>query len=502
MANTGNGLEGDEAKRILVESTPMPPQLAGEANSLPHEELNEKSASPDPSSEDDAPQQSPPPTTTGLKLALTIVGLCLSVFCVALDNTIIATAIPRITDQFHAIQDVGWYGSAYLLTTCAFQLFFGKLYYLFNIKYTFLVALFIFELGSLIAAVAPTSVALIVGRAIAGVGSAGLFAGALIIIAFTTPLDKRPMYQGMLGGMYGIASVVGPLWGGTTYAWSNGRIIALFIIWALAMIAFVGVQIWMGESATVPPRIGAQRTVASASVFALCLGGAFYLLIYFLPIWFQAVKGTDALRSGVDTIPLILSNTFGVFFSGGLSTAFGHYMPYVYLCVLLTSVGSGLLTLLNPSTSTGRWIGYQILYGFGCGCAFQLPQIAAQAVLPQQDVPVGVAITLFATMLGGSLFVSTGNNVLNNGLVKNLSALKIPNLNPQDIVDIGATELRSSVPSQFIVPAVQAYNSAVTKTFQVALILSCLSVLGAAGMEWRSVKAPKKAELPEDKDSA
>lgn len=104
-----------------------------------------------------------PDYPTGLKLAVIMFGLCLSVFCVALDNTIIATAIPRITDDFHALQDVGWYGSAYLLTTCAFQLFYGKLYSRFNIKLVFLTALFIFEAGSLICGTAPNSIALIVG---------------------------------------------------------------------------------------------------------------------------------------------------------------------------------------------------------------------------------------------------------------------------------------------------------------------------------------------------
>lgn len=96
----------------------------------------------------------------------------------------------------------------------AFQLPFGKVYSLFSPKWTFLVALFVFELGSLICAISPTSVALIVGRAIAGIGAAGVFSGALVIIAHSAPMDKRPSYQGMLGGMFGIASICGPLIGG------------------------------------------------------------------------------------------------------------------------------------------------------------------------------------------------------------------------------------------------------------------------------------------------
>lgn len=111
------------------------------------------------------------------------------------DNTIIATAIPRITDHFKALNDVGWYGSSYLLTTCAFQLLFGKFYTFFSIKWTYLGAIFVFEIGSAICGAAPTSVALIVGRAIAGLGSAGIFAGALVIIAYTVPLHKRPICE-------------------------------------------------------------------------------------------------------------------------------------------------------------------------------------------------------------------------------------------------------------------------------------------------------------------
>jgi MFS family permease len=128
------------------------------------------------------------------------------------DNTIIATAIPRITDEFKALNDVGWYGSSYLLTTCAMQLIFGKFYTYYSIKWVYIAALGIFELGSLICGVAPNSTALIVGRAIAGVGSAGIFSGAILIVANTVPLRQRPTYMGAIGGMYGIASVAGPLW--------------------------------------------------------------------------------------------------------------------------------------------------------------------------------------------------------------------------------------------------------------------------------------------------
>ncbi|KAK0742338.1 major facilitator superfamily domain-containing protein [Apiosordaria backusii] len=164
-----------------------------------------------PASPQDDPQVIYP---TGLKLYLIISSLCLSVFLVALDQTIIAPALGAITTEFSSVRDIGWYGASYLLTTTALQPCYGSLYRMFSVKYTYLLAVFIFEIGSLICAVAPTSNAFIVGRAIAGMGTAGLFSGSIVILSYTLPLRKRPAAFGLIGGMWGISSVAGPLLGG------------------------------------------------------------------------------------------------------------------------------------------------------------------------------------------------------------------------------------------------------------------------------------------------
>ncbi|KAK3337625.1 major facilitator superfamily domain-containing protein [Cercophora scortea] len=499
----------------------------------------------------------------GPKLIGIIVSLMLAVFCVALDNTIIAVAIPKITDDFHALNDVGWYGSAYLLTTCSFQLLFGKLYALFNIKLVFLSALFIFEVGSLVCAVAPSSIVLIVGRAIAGLGGSGIFSGALVTIAHIVPLRNRPVIFGGIGGVYGVASVAGPLmggaftdkliwrwcfyinlpiggatvvgillllklkphkkptttkswvqfarsldpagttllvasiiclvlalsWGGVDYPWSNGRIIALFVVFGLGLLGFCWLQVALDENdATVPLRVAAQRTVAASSLFGLCVGGSFFVFVYFVPLWFQAIKGTSAVTAGVYSLPLILAQVIAIIASGGLVTTFGYFAPFFIACSIVSSIGAGLTLLLTPDSSQAAWAGYTFLYGFGTGLGFQQGGVAAQAVLPFADVSVGTAVVLFVQILGGAVFVSVAQNTFANRLVENIVALGIPNLDVSSIIRAGATGIRNVVDAEHLPAVIVAYNDALLQAFRVGLILSALSIIGAVGVEWKSVK--------------
>ncbi|KAL2106926.1 hypothetical protein VUR80DRAFT_5946 [Thermomyces stellatus] len=159
---------------------------------------NEKMSTPDESSssilnEDD---ESAEPLPKGITLALIVFALCMSILVMSLDNNVIATAIPTITTEFASLPDMGWYGSAYLLTTASLQLLFGKLYTFFSIKWVFLAAVAVFELGSLVCGLARDSATLIAGRAVAGVGGAGIFSGAFTVLAYSVPLEKRPVYTG------------------------------------------------------------------------------------------------------------------------------------------------------------------------------------------------------------------------------------------------------------------------------------------------------------------
>lgn len=156
-------------------------------------------------------------------------------FLTNFEQTIVATAIPKITDEFLSLDDVSWYGSAFMMTTGGFQSTWGKAYKYFPLKKVFLIAIFIFELGSLVCGVAPNSVAFIIGRAIAGGGAAGIGSGTFTIIAFTAKPRLRPALISIIGASYGIASAVGPLVGGVfadkvTWRWCNLALIPLHLL--------------------------------------------------------------------------------------------------------------------------------------------------------------------------------------------------------------------------------------------------------------------------------
>ncbi|KAJ7671545.1 major facilitator superfamily domain-containing protein [Mycena polygramma] len=521
--------------------------------------LNEKVDPSDPSAAQIVEEEEYP---QGLKLGILIAALALAVFLVALDNTIIATAIPRITDEFQSLDDVGWYGSAYLLATASVQLLFGKFYTFLPIKYVFLTAISIFEIGSVVCGAAPNSVALIVGRAIAGLGSAGIFTGALIIIAHSVPLIKRPMYTGVIGAMYGLASVAGPLmggaftdkvtwrwcfyvnlpigavalavitlffkmpksadlqteniswrervvqfdpwgtvifipaiiclllalqWGGSKYEWKNARIIALFVIFGVFISIFVAIQIWQQDNATVPPRIFKQRSIWSGGLYSICMGSSFFILVFYLPIWFQAIKGVSAVKSGIDNIPMVLSLVVGSILSGALVSVWGYYTPWMLASSVLMAIGAGLISTFKTNTGHAHWIGYQVIYGLGYGFGAQAPLIAAQTVLELHDIPTGTSINIFLQTLGGALFISVGQNVFQNKLLSGLVS-RVPGVAPVIVFAAGATNLKNAIDPQYLPVVLEVYNNALVSAFYVSIAMASLSLLGGLIMEWRSMK--------------
>ena len=282
-------------------------------------------------------------------------------------------------------------------------------------------------------------------------------------------------------------------WGGTTYAWDSGRIIALFVIFAVLIIVFLVIQWKQQEQATVPPRIFKKRSVWSGAFFSFCIGAAFLSSVYFLPIWFQAVQGASAVQSGIRNLPMLIATVLMSVIAGGTVTALGYYTPFMLLCSVLTSIGYGLLSMFQPGISSGKWIGYQILAGAGVGFGMQQPMIAVQTVLDIKDVPTGTSVIVFVQTLGGALFVSIAQNVFTNKLIEYVRAY-VPGLDPQIVLATGATSIQTQIPKEYLEGVTQAYNDSLTKTFLVCAALAAASIVGSAIIEWKSVKG-KKIEM-------
>lgn len=261
-------------------------------------------------------------------------------------------------------------------------------------------------------------------------------------------------------------------------------------MFGILAIAFGVVQLWQQDNATVPPRVLKKQSIAFGGWFAFCLGASFFVLIYYIPIWFQAIKGTSAVESGIRNLPMILGLVIISIAAGIGITLLGYYTPFMIISSVLMSIGVGLLSTFKVSTGHSMWIGYQALYGFGVGFGMQQPLIAAQTVCTLEDVPTATAIINFSLTLGGALFVSVGQNIFTNRLLSNLAA-NVPSINPDIVLEIGATSLRRAVDPGQISGVLSAYNDALTQTFYVSLAMACFSIIGALGMEWKSVKGKK-----------
>ncbi|MBE3042271.1 hypothetical protein IMZ48_06765, partial [Candidatus Bathyarchaeota archaeon] len=195
----------------------------------------------------------------------------------------------------------------------------------------------------------------------------------------------------------------------------------------------------------------------------------------------------------IHTIPLVLSLVIAGIPAAVITQKIGYYVPVMLFGPIPASIGAGMLSTLTPDSPVSHWIGYQVLYGVGIGCAFQATTLIAQTVLPRKDVPIGLALGFFMQQLGGSIAVAIAQNIFATTLVDGLSG--VAGLEMETILRIGATKLRDVVRDEELDLVLDVYSHALTRTFLLAAGLSAACLLSVLLVEWKSIKGDKENKV-------
>lgn len=322
----------------------------------------------------------------------------------------------------------------------------------------------------------------------------------IIIFLFRAPPAAQPakaswrekfLQMDLLGTFTIMAAVVCYLlalqWGGVTKAWSTADVIGMIVGFMLITVLFVVIEWWMGERALLQPRLLKQRNIWVNSLYVFFLSGAMFILIYYLPIYFQSIKSASAAQSGIRNLPLILAVSLLTIFSGGLITATGHFGSLMVIGSILATIGTGLIYTLDIDTGSGKWIGYQIVAGVGLGVALQIPVIVNQALVAPSDLSSISAVTLFMQTLGGSIWVSAGQAAFVNRLVTRLAVLA-PSVDAKLVVATGASELRRTFNDEEIGGILEAYMDGLKLSFLLCIVLAGVTLVISALPKWVNLK--------------
>jgi len=236
------------------------------------------------------------------------------------------------------------------------------------------------------------------------------------------------------------------------------------------------------------PRLLRQRTVAASAIYSFFLQGGFFLLVYYVPIYFQSIDNVSAASSGVDNLPLILGLALCSLLTGHVIRIWGHYVPLMLAGAGIATVGAGLLYTLDLDTPSSMWIGYQILVGVGCGMGIQIPVSAAQSRVAVEDLAPVTSTVLFLSTIGSAFIISAGQAIFANRLIQSL-ALTAPSVDPQLVISTGASALREVFSPDVLPGILRAYMDGLKGAYALAIASLGVATLVSVAMEWRTFES-------------
>ena len=407
----------------------------------------------------------PPKTMTHRQIMVVMSGLMLGVLLAALDQTIVATALPRIVGEFNGLEHLSWVVTAYLVTSTASTPLYGKISDLYGRKPVFQFAIVVFLLGSILCGMAQSMGQLIAFRAIQGLGAGGLMVMAITIIGDIISPRERGRYQGYFGGVFGVASVAGPLlggyfteqltwrwifyvnvpvalaalvvtsivlkmphtrrehkidyagsallvaavttvllvtvWGGRTYDWTSATILALSAAGLLLSVAFVVREHYASEP-ILPLALFRNKVFTIANGVTFIVGLAMFGAIVYLPLYLQVVKGKSPTVSGLLLLPLMAGVLFASIGSGRIISRIGRLKIFPIIGTALMT--ASLLMLSQVKIDTTLWMISiaMVVLGLGLGCVMQVLILAVQNAVDRRDLGVATSATAFFRTLGGA----------------------------------------------------------------------------------------------------
>lgn len=452
-------------------------------------------------SDQEAAMASPPKVSKGWRFWLIFVAVCVATLVVAVDVSIISTALPTIAEDLHSAELFVWVANAYVLATTVVQPIYGQMANIFGRRSLTIISVLLFMLGSGLAGGANSTAMLIAARVVQGLGGGGIITLGEIIICDLLPLRERGQYSGLIAGTYAIGTVIGPVlggvftqhvtwrwvfyinlpicgialglivpflnlkyhrqgtivdrikridwigatsltmsvtaillalaWAGTKHSWSSWRTILPLILGFAGMLGFF-VHQFSGHVAepTMPPKLFSNRTSVSIFVMAFVHGILLLYVTYFMPVYFQAVRGATPTRSGVEIFPIATTIAPAAAVSGVLVTITGKYRLYHFLGFALMAAGCGSLSTLDASSSMGAWIGFQLMFGLGNGMVFNTMIPPLLASLPSSEVATATATWTFMRSFGQIWGIAIPSAIFNQRIdtlvQKNLSSF--PNI--------------------------------------------------------------------------